>query len=127
MKKTVTIDNVQFDNEWTTQEGNTLYNFKVSYNGTEAIYCSKSKDQQKFVKGATIDVDEVVANTKNGGTMVKVKPWYEPKSKGVKSYTPIKASFSLSYAKDLVVADKIELKDLSKYADLMYDWLMSKN
>lgn len=35
-------------------------------------------------------------------------------------------SFAMSYAKDLVVSGKIEIGDLSKYADKIYDWLQSK-
>jgi hypothetical protein len=35
-------------------------------------------------------------------------------------------SFAMSYAKDLVVAGKVELKDLSTYADKIYQWLESK-
>lgn len=33
------------------------------------------------------------------------------------------ASFAMSYAKDLVVAGKIEISSLSKYASLILDWL----
>lgn len=37
------------------------------------------------------------------------------------------AAFAMAYAKDLVIAGKIELKDLSGYADKIYSWIESKN
>lgn len=35
-------------------------------------------------------------------------------------------SFAMSYSKDLCVAGKIEVKDLSTYAEKIYQWLESK-
>lgn len=35
-------------------------------------------------------------------------------------------SFALAYSKDLVVGGKVELKDLLKTADKLYDWLEGK-
>lgn len=37
------------------------------------------------------------------------------------------AAFAMSYAKDLVIAGKIELKDLSTYADKIHTWIESKS
>lgn len=64
----------------------------------------------------------------NGNYPTKVK-WNKPQSGGGGGFQKQRSgneSFALSYSKDLVVAGKVDIKNIFTVADKMYDWLNSK-
>lgn len=112
--------------------GNTSYIIEFE-NGDKGYYTSKSDNQNKFVPGQEAEYEIEKKQGKNGNEYFKVKP---PASEGQQSFRgggrPQVApriqmiSFSMSYAKDLVVAGKIEVKELPMHFDIIYNEMISK-
>ena len=122
------IKKVLYNKEVQTKFG-VMHNFKVYYNDREASFLSKSKDQNYFVEGKEAEFVESEREY-NGQTYYNVKP----QSKGNSGYSrkvqqeqSRYSGFSMSYAKDLVVSGKIELSDMAKYAELMFNWMVNKD
>lgn len=108
--------------------GNTSFVIELE-NGDKGFYVSKHEDQKNFIHGqeATYLIEEKEGSTGkkyNKITLPKVENKWNGGGKG--NYTPIDPriqmiSFSTSYAKDLVVADKITMKDLSKVSEEIFN------
>ena len=115
------IESVTFVKEYESKFG-TLYNFKVGYNGKTAWYSTKKKDQTAFIKGKEAEFDEEQQETEKGKFLkIKLpKKSFGGYNKAIKKEQSRYSGFAMSYAKDLVVNDKIELKDMSTYAEKMF-------
>jgi hypothetical protein len=106
--------------------GNT--SFVVEFeNADKGFFTSKNEDQKAFVVGteATYLIEEKTGTTGKVYFKVTLPQAQKSFSGGGKSYTPADPriqmiSFSTSYAKDLVVADKIKITDLSKYSEEIF-------
>jgi hypothetical protein len=108
--------------------GNTSFVIELE-NGDKGFYVSKHEDQKNFISGqeATYLIEE--KEGKEGKkyfkiTMPKVDSKWNGGS-GKSNYTPVDPriqmiSFSTSYAKDLVVADKIKMDQLSKTSEEIF-------
>ena len=125
MKKV--IKNVSFLKEYESKFG-ILYSFKVEWDEGFGFYSSKKKEQTKFVKGqeAEFDVEEQKSGDK---TWNKVKPVTNFKGnsnfgRALKREQSKYSGFAMSYAKDLVIADKIKLEDLSTYTRKMFQLMV---
>jgi hypothetical protein len=116
------IESVEFTKEYTNDYG-TFYNFKVTYNGKTGFYTSKKREQTKFIKGQECEFEEK-PQKKDGNEWIKLVPetkqFFQGKSKPVQY-----ASFAVSYVKDLIIADKLEYKDLEESATEIFN-LMKK-
>lgn len=119
--KVVSADHI---GEWSNGNGLTLQKIRVRFeNDFQNTFLVKDANNHQFKIGAEITYKdnngkiEIVKenNFRSGGGGIKSEP-YEHKIAG----------FSLSYSKDLLIAGKIEDKNLFKVADKMYDWLLSK-
>lgn len=121
MKEVIT--SVEFVKEYESKFG-TLYSFKVSYNGREAYYSSKSKDQTKFVKGQEAEFTEET-KTGNKGSYLVIKPLFGARQSNFgKALSREQARYSamcVSYAKDLVIGGRIQIDELSNYAWIMFE------
>lgn len=112
--------------------GNTSYVVTMD-NGDSGFYTSKSEDQNKFVVGVEIEylIEEKIGKT--GRTYHKItlpqadqgfqkggmgRPPQDPRVQMI--------SFSMSYCKDLIVAGKVELKDLPSMFDIIYNEMINK-
>ena len=116
------IKSVEYVKEYETKFGN-LHLHRIKYNEKTAYYSSKKKDQTYFVKGKEVEfTEEEQKNDK--GTFYKVKPIrqnsYSGYAKAVKKEQSKYSGFAMSYAKDLCVAGKIELRQLSEYTKKMF-------
>lgn len=103
--------------------GNTTFIIEFD-NGDKGFYTSKSAEQTKFVVGNVADYEletkqgskgpynkitvPVPAFMKGGG-----KPAQDPRAQFI--------GFSAAYAKDLVVAGKVELEDMNAIADRIFN------
>ena len=120
------ITNVEFKKEYETKYG-TMYSFVVSYDGKRGYYSSKSKDQNKFVKGQEVEFTEE-KRTSDKGEYLIVKPLMANKQsnfgKAIKKEQSKYSGFAVSYAKDLVVSGKLERGDLSAYAWVLFELMV---
>ena len=121
MEKTSKIIKSEFKNEWTGQNGTVYYHTLELENGDRGSIGTKSKNPDKLAVGQeltyTIENDKIKAVNKpfvKGGGF-KSEP-FEHKCAG----------YAMAYAKDLVVGEKVEIKDLLPTADKIYNWLLSK-
>ena len=119
------ITGVRFVKEFEGKYGKAFV-FGVSYAGKEAQYISKSKEQTKFVNGQEAEFTETV-KTWNDEDQITIRPVQANTGnfgRAVKKEQSRYSGFAMSYAKDLVVADKIEIKDLRKYTTTMFDLMV---
>jgi hypothetical protein len=109
--------------------GNTSFIIELD-NGDKGFYTSKNENQTKFVVGQET---EYLIEAKEGkkGTYYKItlpqteqvggfkgKPVIEPRVQMI--------SFAMAYAKDLVVAGKVDMKALPETFDIIYSEMISK-
>ena len=124
MKEVIT--SVEFIKEYESKFG-TLYSFKVAYNGREAYYSSKSKEQTKFVTGQEAEFTEET-KTGNKGSYLVIKPIFGTRQSNFgKALTREKSKYSgfaVSYAKDLVVGGRIPFEDLATEAWILFELMV---
>jgi len=101
-------------------------------NGQGGYYSTKSPDAIKFVVGQEIDYNIEEKESKAGKKYFKItlpneaaafkpnagRPQVEPRIQMI--------SFAMAYAKDLVVAGKVEMKALPATFDIIYGEMISK-
>jgi len=125
------IQEVKFTKEGENKFGK-YYTFIVKYDGKQAYYNSKSKDQKKFIAGqeAEFTEEEKTYTNKQGnpGSYFIVKPIPFNKQsnfgKTLKKEQARYSGFAVSYAKDLVVAGKIEFTELSAEAWILFEMMV---
>ena len=127
MEKTSKIVSCEFRNEWTNPNTQILiyYHNIILENGDSGQIGVKEKYSPKIQVGSELTYTIE-------GTRIKAvsKPFVRP-STGGKSYTPEPyehkmAGMAYSFAKDLVIADKVEIKKIEGVAEKIYQWLLSK-
>jgi len=122
------ITDVKFQKEGQNKFG-TYYSFKVSYDGKTAFYNSKSKEQKNFIAGQEAEfTEEERTYTKNDGTIGKfniIKPFNANRQsnfgKALKKEQSRYSGFAVSYAKDLVVAGRLQFEELLPYATVLFN------
>lgn len=128
------IKKVQFIESWHSDKYKCdFYKYGVSYinenlDEIPAIYISKSKDQKVFIEGevAEFTVEEI---TGKDGIWKKIKPvnqgggnpYYVRERKREQSRY---SGFAMSYAKDLVIADKLKMEELLPAAEKMFNYMV---
>lgn len=125
MEKTSKITSCLFKNEWTNpQSGVVIFYHTIELeNGDKGQIGVKEKYSPKIQVGTelsyTIEGDKIKAVAKpfvkGGGKPFTPEP-YEHKMAGM----------AYSFAKDLVIADKVEVKKIEDVAEKIYQWLLSK-
>jgi hypothetical protein len=123
--KVTRFDKVDSYNNWSY-----LVEFK---NGDRGYYSTKSQEQNKFVANqeAEYEIEEKIG--KNDKTWWKItvpgeKQPFKPGGSGKPQVEPRiqMISFTASYIKDLVVADKVKMEDFEKQFNRIYSLLTSK-
>lgn len=105
--------------DWTSKEGQTkpIYEVRLS-NGTTG-----ESFAQEIPVGTPIDQLKV-EDTQYGKKIKWIKPndngGFKAKQRGSNE------AFAMAYAKDLAVAGKIALDQMSAYAEMMFNWMESK-
>lgn len=131
-KKSKVIKITKFDKQ--DQYGNTSYSIELE-NGDKGFYSSKSSDQKNFVIGneATYLIEEktgkegkvyfkiTLPKTEGGHQGAGGKSAFVPQDPKIQMI-----SFAMAYTKDLVVAGKIEMRDLKANFNVVFDTMISK-
>jgi hypothetical protein len=124
-----TITSVIFSKEYESKFG-TMYLHKVQYDGKTAFYSSKTKDQTFFKKGEDAEFTEEIKQGNNGDfiTIKPVRDSFKGNSnygKALKREQSKYSGFAVSYAKDLVIAGKLEFEELAVYSTVLFDLMVS--
>ena len=120
------ITEITFLKEFDTKFGKN-YSFKVVYNGRTAYYNSKSKEQNKFIKGQEAEFTEEEKEGKNGTYLVIKPPYQNRQSNFGKNLSKEKSrysGFAVAYAKDLVVAGRLQKEELPEYATVLFELMV---
>lgn len=125
------IQEVKFKKEFESKFG-LLYSFEVSYDDKRALYSSKSKDQKHFIPGEESEfTEESKTYTKKDGTIGEytvIKPLNQYKQssfgKALNKEKTRYSGFAVSYAKDLVVAGRLDREELSVYATMLFNLMV---
>ena len=119
------IKNVQLNKEFETKYG-TMYSFKVSYNDKTAYYNTKKKEQTHFVKGQEAEFEEQLQKTEKGEfwKITLPKKGFGGYNKAIKKEQSRYSGFAVSYVKDLIIADKINIKDLEKASEKVFNLMV---
>jgi len=103
--------------------------FKFEYEMEDGVVLAANhKSQDGFLKAGESVEYAIKGNNSYGnfGSVSRPKPAYTPNGNSYSKKTGANASFALSYAKDLVVAGKVEIKQILDIADKLNNWLNSK-
>ena len=125
------IKNVELKKEFETKFG-TMYSFEILYDDKKAFYTSKSNTQTNFVKGKEAEfVEEYKTYTDKNGKeakylTIKLPPKEKQSNfgKALKKEQSKYSGFAVSYAKDLVIANKLEFDELATYAWILFDLMI---
>jgi diaminopimelate epimerase len=126
------IQEVTFHKEYLTQFG-MMYSFKIKYDDKIGFYSSKYRDQKKFIPGQEVEFTEESKTTidKQGNPheFFVIKPLNQNKQsnfgKALKKEQARYSGFAVSYAKDLVVAGKVELEDMQPFAWTLFELMVA--
>lgn len=110
--------------------GNTSFIIDME-NGDSGFYVSKDENQKKFVVGQETEYNIEEKQGQSGKKYNKIsipqsekpafgggRPQQEPRVQMI--------SFAMAYTKDLVVAGKVDLKELGTQFDIIYNEMISK-
>lgn len=105
------------------------YNFFIQYDNKNAYYTSKSKDQKKFIEGQECEFIEENRVSKAGNPYLVVKPPYQQGNKSyygkaLKKEQSRYAGFAVSYVKDLIVAEKVDLNDWAGMSSMIFEHMV---
>lgn len=127
MEKVSKIKAISFRNEWQNPKGGSIYYHDIELdNGDKGQIGAKEIMPKKLQFGS--ELCYTIDGTKIKDVMQQ-KPFVGGGGGGTRSVEPFEhkvAGFSLSYAKDLAVAGKIEMSQIIPIADKFYDWFISK-
>ncbi len=125
------IDNVKFKNEFESKFG-ILYSHVVSWYGKDekieyGFYSSKKKDQTYFKAGQESEFTVEEKQGKQGNFFV-VKPLsqgnFSGYNKNLKREQSKYAGFAASYCKDLIIADKLNIKDWEAASKKIFNFMV---
>jgi hypothetical protein len=125
------IDKVTYKKEFETKFG-IMHQFNVAYYDEEdniktASYSSKKKDQTYFVAGQESECT-LEPREWNGKTYFNIKPVKQGKfsgyNKNLKKEQSRYSGFAVSYCKDLIVADKLDIKQWKSASKDIFDFMV---
>jgi len=126
------IKEIKFHKEFESKFG-TLFSHKVTYQGNDGevktgFYSSKKKEQTFFHIGQEPEFTEEHRDTK-GGPMTIIKPVRESNfsnyGRAAKKEQSRYSGFAVSYCKDLIVADKLDIKDWEAASKKVFNWMVA--
>ena len=120
------IKTVSFDKEVDIQ-GKILNKFNCTYDDKEASFFSQNKDKPTFEAGKEYEFTETQREY-NGKIYYNIRAIKQQGnsnySRAVKKEQSKYSGFAMSYAKDLVIADKIKLDQISEYTKKMFSLMV---
>lgn len=121
MEKTAKITRVVFKNEWANPKGGNVYYHDIELdNGDKGSIGTKEKQPAKLNPG-----NELTYTIENGKIKAVAAPKPFPGGKVQQDPKIQYNGFAHAYAKDLAVAGKIDLKDITAYAKKFYDSMVT--
>lgn len=131
MEKKARITRTVFVSEWNNPKGGQVYYHKIELdNGDVGQIGSKEKMPAKLNPGQelTYTIEETERGAKIKAFMPSIPGSFKPGGGGRPVADPRiqMISFTGSYIKDLVVADKIKMDDFEKQFNRIYSLLISK-
>ena len=127
MEKTAKIVSVTEKTRTNPKTQEIVYFSTVKMDNGDEYTISRGKSQTWFFKEWKDLVYKIEKINEYDKIVIKEdKPAYTGKTWFSKDYTKDWVAFAISYAKDLVTSDKVELKDFIKTADKIYDRMLSK-
>jgi hypothetical protein len=126
------IEEVTFSKEIDSKFGK-LYSFKVKYDGQVAIYRSKNRDQKNFIPGKEAEFTEETQSYKDKNGVEQhykvVKLINQNKQsnfgKALKKEQSRYSGFAVSYAKDLLVAGRINREELQDMSWILFELMVA--
>lgn len=126
------IQEVTFSKEIDSKFGK-LYSFKVKYDGEVAIYRSKNRDQKNFIPGKEAEFTEETQSYKDKNGLEQhykvVKLINQNKQsnfgKALKKEQSRYSGFAVSYAKDLLVAGRINREELQDMSWILFELMVA--
>jgi len=126
------IEEVIFSKEIESKFGK-LYSFKVKYDGQVAIYRSKNRDQKNFIPGKEAEFTEETQSYKDKNGVEQhykvVKLINQNKQsnfgKALKKEQSRYSGFAVSYAKDLLVAGRINREELQDMSWILFELMVA--
>lgn len=126
------IEEVTFSKEIDSKFGK-LYSFKVKYNGEVAIYRSKNRNQTNFIPGKEAEFTEETQSYKDKNGVEQhykvVKLINQNKQsnfgKALKKEQSRYSGFAVSYAKDLLVAGRINREELQDMSWILFELMVA--
>lgn len=123
------ITKITFDKEVETKWG-TMYRFRADYDNKIGFFLAKKKDQTTFKQGEENEFTET-EHEYNGTTYYRIKSLKQYGSSNfsrkLKQEQARYSGFAMAYAKDLVVAGKIEPDQMFPTAQRMMDWMVQQD
>jgi hypothetical protein len=125
------IQEVTYKKEFESKFG-TMYVFHVKYDDITAVYNSKYKDQKKFIPGQEAEfTEETKTYTDKQGNQKEyfvIKPLLQNKQsnfgKALGREKSKYSGFAVSYAKDLLVAGRINKDELAPQAWVLFELMV---
>jgi hypothetical protein len=124
MEKTAKITKSTFTKEWGEGQSKTYFHDLEMDNGDKGSIGAKQKNPDKLAPGSDLTYtiesgqygNKIKAVTPAGGFAGKKGP--DPKTQII--------GFSMSYAKDLIIADKVKIDQLPQLFEKIYNLMASK-
>lgn len=120
------IDKITYVKEVQTKFG-AMHQFRVEYSGKIGSFLSKSKDQETFKQGEENEFTETPREYQ-GNTYWNIKPIKKQGAsnfgRAISKEQSRYSGFAASYAKDLVVAGKIEYDEILPTAEMLFNWMV---
>lgn len=126
------IQEVTFSKEIDSKFGK-LYSFKVKYDGEVAIYRSKNRNQTNFIPGKEAEFTEETQSYKDKNGVEQhykvIKLINQNKQsnfgKALKKEQSRYSGFAVSYAKDLLVAGRINREELQDMSWILFELMVA--
>ena len=121
------INRIDFQKEFETKFG-VLYFHKIQYDEDKVgFYSSKKKEQSYFKVDEVAEFTEEFKESRQGPYTV-IKPIRQGKfseyNKNVKKEQSRYAGFATSYCKDLIIADKLDLKQWESASKKIFNFMV---
>lgn len=124
------VKSISFKNSWPGKYG-TMYDFNIEFeNGDKGVFNSQKNPQDRFKEGEDVPYTIETVN-RNGYVNVIIRPVVEkkvdsPKNLTSKNFRAEFIGYAAAYAKDLVVAGKVDMKDFSTSFEDIYGVMENK-
>lgn len=122
------IISCEFQKEWTSGNGSTIYYHNITLdNGDSGSIGTSSKLPEKIHVGAVLKYSIEITDRGNKIKAINDAPSYVGVAKNkTEPFEHKAAGMAMGYVKDLIVADKIEIKDLISSFEKIYTTILSK-